>query len=479
MLQHLREAAGVVAGHDEDVEAEGIATGLRTRDEALAAWVAASYYYAFPADRLPAPQHLALQQVRRQVDAGVFAPKDPPPVAAGAWQPQGGESGGGEAAAPAVTGQLYRRLREWEEAFRHLYGLYRHDAGTAFYLVAPDFTVAWTRKATRAGEAGKMDDGDDDSSLGKAVAEVGALLSGDEEEEDEGKASAVPGTEEEDEEEGPYKLKAVISTSKRWLRERLRAAGVPFRLPLAPDAAARDQEDGPAPDVRAELEALRRHDLGVGGHATVELQVAGVRRRRGPGGGEIPRQRSHLVVEGALGVHGLFTFLSDLGNSLAPSAVADVPRLLALKPFAHGSLGRLQVAANTPVQRTLMLGGEGGMETVYQLKLRGPVLPAQLRRLAGVVHFFNREGLVGDEPTAQPPQRAKGAMAEGDWSLTMEVAPGTEAFNNHDGGKGEGGGEGDGGMMSMKEVRYHAGRGRFVTIRMTAPAPAAVGGRGR
>ncbi len=475
MMQHLREAAGVAKAKDEEQEqGEG---GPRTRDEALAAWVAASYYYTHPADRLPAPQHLPLQQVRRQME-GAFAPRDAPPVAASAWQPQGGEGGGGEAAQPAAVKALYRRLREWEEAFRHLYGLYRHDLTLAasFYMVAPDFTVAWTRDEQPRKTKKTTTEGEDDKSMKTLTAEVEALLSQDEDEEEgqgEGSSRSTSGEEEEDEEDeeaGP-RLKAVISTSKRWLRERLRAAGIPFTMPLAPDAAARDTDEGPAKDVREELDALRRQDWGVGGHGTVQLEIIDRRRRPkanagGGGSGEVPRHRSQLVVSGALAVHGLFTFLADLAHSLAPSAVGDVPRLLALKPFAHGTLGRLQVAANTPVQRTLLeaAAGGGGMETVYQLRLRGPVLPSQLRRLAGVVHYFNNtaEAAKGAGAGAVP----KGAMAEGDWSLTMEVAPGTEAFNNG-GWQGEEGEE----AMSMKEVRYHAEKGRYVTIRMTAPSP--------
>jgi hypothetical protein len=482
MLQHLKEAAGVAptAASDEEEDESGLG-GLRSRDEALAQWVAASYYYAHPADRLPQPQHLALQQVRRQVE-GAFAPRDAAPVAATAWQPQGGE-GEAPAAQPAgAVGALYRRLREWEEAFRHLYGLYRHDPAASFYLVAPDFTVAFTREEAK----GKKEGESDDESLGRLTAEVDALLSQNDDDNDAPAAAGggeARGTtdgdddeEEEEEEEGEEeeagpRLKAVISTSKRWLRERLRAAGVRFRVPLAPDAAARDKDVGPAPDVRAELEALLRHDVGVGGHATVELQVT-TRRRPVAGGSEIPRHRSQLVVEGALGVHGLFTFLSDLGNDLAPSAVGDVPRLLALKPFAHGVLGRLQVAANTPVQRTLLAAtqGGGGMETVYQLRLRGPVLPSQLRRLAGVVHYFNTTTAEtgGAVAVPAPAPKPKGAMAEGDWTLTMDVAPGTEAFNNS-GAAAEAEKEKKG-AMSMKEVRYHAAKGRFVTIRMTAPS---------
>ena len=286
MMQHLREAAGVAKAKDEEQEqGEG---GPRTRDEALAAWVAASYYYTHPADRLPAPQHLPLQQVRRQME-GAFAPRDAPPVAASAWQPQGGEGGGGEAAQPAAVKALYRRLREWEEAFRHLYGLYRHDLTLAasFYMVAPDFTVAWTRDEQPRKTKKTTTEGEDDKSMKTLTAEVEALLSQDEDEEEgqgEGSSRSTSGEEEEDEEDeeaGP-RLKAVISTSKRWLRERLRAAGIPFTMPLAPDAAARDTDEGPAKDVREELDALRRQDWGVGGHGTVQLEIIDRRRRPRP-----------------------------------------------------------------------------------------------------------------------------------------------------------------------------------------------------
>jgi hypothetical protein len=346
-------------------------------------------------------------------------------------------------------------------------------------MVAPDFTVAWTREENKKQQQPKKKAAEEAGEMGKLLAEVEALLPSDDDEEEQEEAQGgssqtrgvVPAShddEEEDEEEGP-RVKAVISTSKRWLRERLRAAGIPFEMPLAPDAAARDTDEGPAPDVRAELEALLRHDWGVGGHATVDLQIISRRRRpmANAGGGEVPRHRSQLVVSGALAVHGLFTFLADLGHSLAPSAVGDVPRLLALKPFAHGVLGRLQVAANTPVQRTLLAAAQGGMEAVYQLRLRGPVLPSQLRRLAGVVHYFinTAEAAAGaGAKGAGAGEVSKGAMAEGDWTLTMEVAPGTEAFNN-------GRGEQEEAAMSMKEVRYHAEKGRYVTIRMTAPSP--------
>ena len=53
---------------------------------------------------------------------------------------------------------------------------------------------------------------------------------------------------EDDDEEGlstyEPQLKAVVSTSKRWLRARLREAGIKFTVPLAPDAEQKDQDEG-------------------------------------------------------------------------------------------------------------------------------------------------------------------------------------------------------------------------------------------
>lgn len=57
------------------------------------------------------------------------------------------------------------------------------------------------------------------------------------------------GLEEDDEEEeclATYEpqLKVIISSSKRWLRNRLREAGIKFIVPLAPDAEENDKDEG-------------------------------------------------------------------------------------------------------------------------------------------------------------------------------------------------------------------------------------------
>jgi hypothetical protein len=448
--------------------------------------------------------------VRKQME-NTFT-RDPAPVVG---VEEGGNGGGGggnnkQTQQPDQAMMLYKRLRQWEEAFRHLYTLYRHDPSLTFYLQAPDFTVVWTRE--EEGEGGREQGGD-----GMEYDDV-----------------EVEEAEEGGREEGP-RLKVIISHSKRWLRARLREADIPFSVPLAPDAEARDNEEAVLPPLASaaataggggsrtprgkegaeeELQELLSSVTGqmAGGMGMVEMQS----RRRPKHLKDLPRQRSQLLLKGHEAVHGLFTFLLDLESGLGPSSVADVPRLLADRPFMHGSMQRLQVAFSGQVQRTLLRGvggkrgryfeeeegegeegeeeeeaeeegkegGMGGMETVYQLKLRGPVLPGQLRRLAGVVHFLQREqqqqqqGGAGREGGAVVGRRKKQktSASGGGWSLVMESLVGTEAFNLQEGGRegGVGGGGGGGGgrggelgrtqLRSLKEVRWSAEKETFAVI---------------
>ena len=495
MLRHLRESIDPPSSpspqpQEDDASAAPCAKLPASFDEALETWVAASLSYAHPAEPLAVSMHLPLQMVRKRME-NAFA-RDPAPVIGVEEGANGGGGGGNnkQTQQPDPALMLYKRLRQWEEAFRHLYTLYRHDPSLTFYLQAPDFTVVWTREEDGGG--GRDEGGD--------------KMEYDDVEEEEG---------EEGREEMP-RLKVVISHSKRWLRARLREADIPFSVPLAPDAEARDNEEATLPHITAtaggggsdrirggkegaeeELQELLSSVTGqmAGGMGMVEMQS----RRRPKHLKDLPRQRSQLLLKGQEAVHGLFVFLLDLESGLGPSSVADVPRLLADRPFMHGSMQRLQVAFNGQVQRTLLHGsgggvggkrgryfadeeeeeegeeeGMGGMETVYQLKLCGPVLPRQLRRLAGVVHFLQqqeqqkgREGGVGEERWKK--QRTSGSG--GDWSLVMESLNGTEAFNLQEGGReGGGGGGGRGGelgrtqMRSLKEVRWSAEKEVFAVI---------------
>lgn len=107
------------------------------------------------------------------------------------------------------------------------------------------------------------------------------------------------------------------------------------------------------------------------------------------------------------------------------------------------------------------------LEAVYQVKLRGPLLPHSLRQLCRVVHYMHHptHHPRPDSPHTQPPPRSPcsppglglveeakdasprspmdlvseekegwdeegGMVGDGlDWSVGMEVLPGTEAFN--------------------------------------------------
>ncbi|GAB5033192.1 Hypothetical protein NocV09_01201450 [Nannochloropsis oceanica] len=493
MLRHLRESIDPPSPpspqpQEDDGSAVPCARPPASFDEALEIWVAASLSYAHPAEPLAASMHLPLQMVRKTME-NAFA-RDPAPVVGVDEGANGGGGGGNnkQTRQPDPALMLYKRLRQWEEAFRHLYTLYRHDPSLTFYSQAPDFTVVWTREEDGGGGRDEVGDGMEYDGV----------------KEERGKG----GTKE------VSQLKVVISHSRRWLRARLREADIPFSVPLAPDAEARDNEEATLPHITVmagggnsdriprgkvgaeeELQELLSSVTGqmAGGMGMVEMQS----RRRPKHLNDLPRQRSQLVLKGHEAVHGLFNFLLNLENGLGPSSVADVPRLLADRPFMHGSMQRLQVAFNGQVQRTLLQGsggdargkrgryfadegeedegeekGMGGMETVYQLKLCGPVLPGQLRRLAGVVHFLqqDRKGKeVGVGKNRWKKQKTSGSG--GDWSLVMEPLNGTEAFNLQEGGReGEVGGGGRGGelgrtrMRSLKEVRWSAEKEMFAVI---------------
>jgi hypothetical protein len=163
---------------------------------------------------------------------------------------------------------------------------------------------------------------------------------------------------------------------------------------------------------------------------------------------------------------------------------------------------RLKVTFNGQVQRSLGMGARGGrevdtrgmglddteevqggwretyaegvgMETVYQLKLRGPVLPEQLRRLAGVVHFMQLRDARKEveqkekgvqEGIAQAKAGERDTSRRGDWSLIMESLHGTEAFNYRVGGDCTRGRVSHDHVRCVKEVRWSAEKQMFAVI---------------
>ena len=473
MLRHLRESTQPVllAPAQPQEDGEEASTLPQTAEEALETWVAASMYYAQPAEPLAPTMHLPLQMIRKRMNDS-FTRDAPPTVSMeehGSKQQQQNQQGD-------QALQLFKRLRQWEDAFRHLYTLYRHDPSLSFYLQAPDYTVVWTREEEQEEEKEEKEEGGDDDDTRSTPRLV------------------------------EPRLKVVISHSKRWLRARLREAAIDFTVPLAPDADARDHEEAapgagivldtaadptaPTPAANGgaeeELQELLSSVTGqmAGGMGMVEMQS----RRRPKHLKDLPRQRSQLVLRGHVAVQGLFTFLLDLENGLGPSQVADVPRLLADRPFLHGAMQRLQMAFVGKVQRTLLKkkGEEDadedyygaslkgpGMETVYQLKVRGPVMPTQLRRLAGVVHYMQRRQRA--EEGCREKEKADEEEKDQDWSLVMESLNGTEAFNHGRGkkklagGGGKGGGRGGGAdVRSLKEVRWSAEKKLFAVITVSS-----------
>lgn len=481
MLCHLRESLLPTPTPSLPREGGALEAGLVSVEAALETWVAASFLYVYPLEPLDTSLHLPLHVVRKRMENAFV--RDPISVS-------GTEIGRKQDQAQNEAIRLYKRLREWEEAFRHLYTLYRHNPSLTFYLQAPDFTVVWTREE----EGARAEEGRDG--------------------------------------ESECHLKAVVSHSKRWLRSRLREAGIAFDVPLAPEAEVRDMcetfsfagsdsvgkygresqgattkgaqgKDGMQDNAKGaeeELELLLSSMTGqlAGGAGMVEMES----RRRAKHLKDLPQRRSQLVLRGHLAVHGLFSLLLDLENGMGPTQVGDVPRLLAGRAFMHGAMQRLKVTFNGQVQRSLGMGARGGrevdtrgmglddteevqggwrethaegvgMETVYQLKLRGPVLPEQLRRLAGVVHFMQlrdakkeveQKGKGVQEGIAQAKAGERDTSRRGDWSLIMESLHGTEAFNYRVGGDCTRGRVSHDHVRCVKEVRWSAEKHMFAVI---------------
>lgn len=71
------------------------------------------------------------------------------------------------------------------------------------------------------------------------------------------------------------------------------------------------------------------------------------------------------------------------------------------------------------------------MEAVYQLKVRGAaILPFALRQLCRVVHHMHGNTAEPVGGMAEEKEEEESAAAgQRDWSVLMEVVPGTEAFN--------------------------------------------------